>query len=443
MKKKCFVFVLTIPLLLIFSGFFSVVMSQKIRENKPIFYTITVTYDGKDSIGKQSSGGNLLNLKSDTIYVKDKLPEGLIFQGFVANSGVIEAVKQGGDAPCSGYVVDDLKKQDSEYEPNIKNISGKNVYEGNEYKGLSYNNVTNTVEFKINELQAGGEIKVTIVATTPNIDDTNTNDTEKRKDFYNYAEASENDFLVRSNMVYAYIGNDDETLYKLKYILEGSDIPQGAVAPEGQSYAFGEKIVPNSNINVHGYKFDGWSVKSGGVTLSDGSFTMPANDVELVGSFTKLPTYKVSYKIDGDYPSNYIVPKEKNYLENTEVMLDSYLNPGDVIGEYKFLGWKLATNDVSVSNEIFNMPNFDVVIEGKWEKVDDISNPNHNLNFSEFPTDTDISEHKFQEKFKKYEEDVENPQTYDNIYSYVGFMVISGVAIYLIKSKSKGKYFAK
>ena len=97
-------------------------------------------------------------------------------------------------------------------------------------------------------------------------------------------------------------------------------------------------------------------------------------------------------------------------------MLDSYLKPGDVIGEYKFLGWKLATNDVSVSDEIFNMPDFDVVIEGKWEKVDDISNPNHNLNFSEFPTDTDISEHKFQEKFKKYEEDVENPQTYDDVY---------------------------
>ena len=126
MKKKCFVFGLTIPLLLMFSGFFSVVMSQKIRENKPIFYTITVTYDGKDSIGKQSSGGNLLNLKSDTIYVKDKLPEGLIFQGFVANSGVIEAVRQGCDEPCCGYVVDDLKKQDSEYESNIKNISGKN-----------------------------------------------------------------------------------------------------------------------------------------------------------------------------------------------------------------------------------------------------------------------------------------------------------------------------
>lgn len=443
MRKKCFVFVLTIPLLLMFSGFFSVVMSQKIRENKPIFYNITVTYDGKDSIGKQSSGGNLLNLKSDIIYVKDKLPEGLVFQGFVANSGVIEAVKQGGDEPCCGYVVDDLKKQDSEYETNIKNISGKNVYEGNEYKGLSYNNVTNTVEFKINELQAGGEIKVTVVATTPNIDDTNTPNIEKRKDFYNYAEASENDFLVRSNMIHAYIGDSDETLYKLKYIFEGSDIPQGAVAPEEQSYAFGEKIVPNSNISVHGYKFDGWSVKSGGVTLSDGSFTMPTNDVELVGSFNKLPTYKVLYKIDGDYPSNYIVPKEKNYPENTEVMLDSYLKPGDVIGEYKFLGWKLATNGVSVSDEIFNMPDFDVVIEGKWEKVNDISNPNHNLNFSEFPTDTDISEHKFQEKFKKYEEDVENPQTYDDIYSYVGFMVISGVAIYLIKSKSKGKHFAK
>ena len=66
---------------------------------------------------------------------------------------------------------------------------------------------------------------------------------------------------------------------------------------------------------------------------------MPTNDVELVGSFSQISPYKVTYQIEGEGPENYVVPKEKSYYKSNNVTLDT-LKSGDIINGYKFLGWK-------------------------------------------------------------------------------------------------------
>ena len=369
MKKRYIILALIVPMLLIFSGLANVVMSQKVGENKPLFYTITVTYDGRDEKGIESSENNVAGEYSNVINVEDKLPEGLTFEGFVAVNRAIVATKQDSSGSCSGYVVDDVNKNDSEYAAQVETIKEKSVYKGNDYKGLHYDPATRTITFKVNKLQAGGELKVVVATTTPTIDDPNTADIEKRRDFYNYAKASEEDLSVQSDVVHAYMGSDDAELYKVSYSFEGT-VPSGVKVPEEQSYSAGVKVGVAANVNAKGYEFSGWSVKSGGVTISNGSFTMPTNDVELVGSFSQISPYKVTYQIEGEGPENYVVPKEKSYYKSNNVTLDT-LKSGDIINGYKFLGWK-AKSGISENNIIdgtFAMPNNDVGLVGNFEKV--------------------------------------------------------------------------
>ena len=320
--------------------------SVHVFENDELIYYINVYYDGKDVYGVESSDTNISDVNSGYIYVEDKLPEGLIFDGFVTNdTNGIGAVSRVDGTGCPGYVV-----------------GGVN--------GLVYNEETGTVNFKIRNLQAGCMLTVGIKTKTPILEDG-----VNRMDFYNTATATEGLVVKTSNTVHAWIGKEStENLpkYKVTYEFTG-DIPDSVTKlPTEKKYIEGIKVNVDVDAVAPGYNFSGWTVKSGNVVIENGAFNMPANDVVLTGSFTKdesFVPYKVTYKLTStDNPEGYIIPKVKEYYANENVKVDK-LKAGTVFNDYRFSGWRVENNSVAVEDDMFIMPNNDIVFVGSWELV--------------------------------------------------------------------------
>lgn len=330
--------VILIPLIIILFGrSFAATLDNdaRVAPNSDLTYYIDVIYDGTDAKAVTSSDTATADVHSDYIYVEDKIPDGLIFKEFVSTEdGTIGAVKRSDGTSCPGSVVGD-------------------------FAGLDYNESTRTVSFKVKNLQAGCKLTVGIVTTTPAL-------TGKRMDFYNTAFARENDFSTKSNTVHAFMGDEEATLYSVTYKYTGTVPDNVPDAPTVSSYNEGATVGVEAEPNVSNYTFSGWS--STDVTVTNGSFTMPAKNVTFTGSFTEKTTYNVVYSITGDAPDGFVVPSTKSYSYGSDVKLDS-LKTGDVISEYRFLGWTVPST-VTVNDEgIFQMPNTNITITGSFEKI--------------------------------------------------------------------------
>lgn len=382
MKKKSMFSSIFLIMALIFSNFMIVAGEEtdlandsRVQPESELTYYIDVTYDGKDESGATIEAGdeNSSRIASKDIKVADKIPDGMEFVGIVPVNG--ESI--GAATNCSGKVV-----KDSE------NIGGKtgeeNKYDATSsefvYRGVHYTASDRTVRFTVNNLQVGGKITVGVIVKTPSVE------AGQRKDFYNYANGKESNLNKNSNNTHVYIEGENATnvtLNKVTYEYEGT-IPNDAEAllPSEASNAAGVSVGVAAPIVLDGYTFSGWSVKSGGATISDGSFTMPANDVALKGRFTQNTAYTVKYQIVGDKPSGYTKPADSSYPEGQTVTVDS-LTAGTKINGYVFSGWEvdsptsLVINDNKETvdeNEIvtsrdFIMPSNNVVIKGSFNKV--------------------------------------------------------------------------
>lgn len=320
----------------------------EVEENTDLTYYLKVSYDGVDKYGVSSTTTRVSEVNSGVILIEDKIPNGLIFQSFVASSdGSIGAVEQSDpNKACLGKVIDD---------GDVTN---------NSYHGLHYNPDTRMVSFKIENLQAGCELTIGIKTKTPFLDDPNTPVIESRRDFYNFANLNEDDYGDTSETVHAYIGDENELLHKVNYVY--TDAPEGAPALDNSnSYAKNSEVAVNLKPKLEGYEFVGWF--SDDVEIIDDKFIMPANDVTLKGSFRKIDFYNVEYQIDGDVPDEYVLPSSKSYYPGSHVEIDS-LKIGDVIGNYKFLGWQNDEIQLSDESSYFEMPNHNVIFKGKFEE---------------------------------------------------------------------------
>lgn len=339
-KKKIVVFGLSISLfvallIVLINRSFAVPLDDgaRVAPNSDLTYYIDVIYDGKDATAVSSSDTVTANVNSDYIYVEDKLPDGLTFKNFVTTSdGTIGAVKRSDGSSCPGYVVGDSA-------------------------GLVYDNTTRTVSFKVKNLQAGCKLTVGIVTTTPSLP------RGKRLDFYNTAFARENNFTFKSNTVHVFMGDEEAALYTVTYKYTGT-VPDGAPVPEVGSYSAGATVGVEANPTIAGYTFSGW--KTSDTTVSNNSFTMPSKNITFTGSFAAKTKHNVSYTISGTAPEGFVSPSTKSYGTGDDVVLDT-LKVGDVINGYKFLGWSSST--VDLSDGIFQMPNSNVTIIGRFEQI--------------------------------------------------------------------------
>ena len=341
---------------------FAVVLDNdvEVAENSELTYYLNVSYDGVDKNGVSSTTTTVSDINSGYLYVEDKLPEGLIFSGFVTTEdGSIGAVKRGSADSCPGSVVDDTKEESTD--TGVWNDD----YTEYTYHGLHYDATTRTVRFAVKNLQAGCELTVGIRTTTPTIDDPNTPEKEVRRDFYNFATASEEGLVVQSNTVHTFMGSEFETMYSVSYEYAGS-VPENApTLPIPMTYSAGTSVGVAANASLEGYTFSGWTTDD--VLITDGSFQMPEHEVVFQGSFTPVETYSVRYEIEGVTPPGYVLPTEKEYYAGTVVSLDS-LQAGNVFNDYRFLGW--SSSDVTIdSSSEFEMPEQDVVITGRFEEV--------------------------------------------------------------------------
>ena len=349
----------------------------KVEEDSELTYYIDVIYDGKDGEATTSSDTATAQVYSDYIYVEDKIPDGLTFKGFVQSDDgeTIGAVKRSDGTFCAGYVEDGMS-------------------------GLQYNEVTRTVSFRVKNLQAGCKITVGIITQTPTLP-TGIN----RMDFYNTAYGREGSTSINSNTVHVFMGRDNVTPYQVVYQYEG-DVPEGAPdVPLTTTYVAGSTVGVSQDVTVEGYDFSGWSTTD--VSVSNGSFTMPSKNVTFVGSDVKLDSlkvgdvingyrflgwatndvelpamstdastiftmpnnnvqlvgqferisYKVTYQFQGSVvPPNAssLLPAEQSYYPGDTVTTAAYPEASG----YRFLGWYYADE--------FTMPEEDVVIYGEW-----------------------------------------------------------------------------
>ncbi len=371
-NKKVFLPILGFVLAIIaFIGFsYSEILENdvEVEPNSYLTYYLDVNYDGVDRNGVESSDTTTAEINSGYINVSDKIPDGLTFEGFVATSdGSIGAVQRSDETiSCLGKVVDDTE-EDELTETTCEN---GNCY----YHGLHYNESTRTVTFQVKNLKAGCKLTVGIITKTPaTIDDPNTTEVEKRRDFYNYGTAKEDSLTVFSNTVHAFMGREDLLMHNVTYTYTGT-VPSNAPAvPLQTSYVESATVGVAAPVEVEGYTFSGWTTTD--VTVTDGSFTMPNSDVTFTGSFTEIEKNQVIYQIDGTTPSGYVKPSTKEYYPDTNVSLDS-LKAGDVFNGYRFNGW--TSTDVVLPNTsgetlrggpVFSMPDHDVTIRGSFDEV--------------------------------------------------------------------------
>lgn len=332
----------------------------EVEKNSNLTYYLNVKYDGIDVLGRVSSDEVVSEVNSGIIYVEDKIPEGLTFDGFVTtDDGTIGSVERNNsDATCLGKVIDDTNESGNVGVWNNNNTEYT-------YHGLHYDATTRTVSFQVKNLKAGCVLTVGIKTITPtSVDDPNTLARETRRDFYNYGSVSEKIVTAFSNVVHVYMGKSDETLYTVTYEYESGTSNLAPSLPQTTSYAAGSTVGVAPNIYFEGYEFNGWT--SNDVTITDGKFTMPNSNVTIKGSFTQANEHSVTYTLSGTVPNGFEVPSVKNHFTNSIVDVDS-LSSGDVFNGYRFNGW--TSNNVVIDNGAFTMPDQNVTITGSFTPI--------------------------------------------------------------------------
>ena len=345
-------------------SFAEIIDDVRVDVDADLTYYLNVKEDGIDATGIESSDAQIANVLGGRVNVTDKIPEGLIFQGFVTTSdGTIGAVSRADNSiQCPGKVIDDTNEE------TVDTGTWNNDHSEYYYHGLHYNANTRTVSFSAEKIKAGCQLTVGIITKTPaTIDDSSTTPVETRRDFYNTAFAAERGLTATSNTVHAFIGDSSATLYDVTYAYEGN-IPAGApTTPSEESYAQDFTVPVSANPMLEGYTFSGWTTTD--ATVTDGSFPMPGRNVRLVGLWTKNPEstkYNVTYVINGEKPADFMPPAQKQYEAGVSVLLDSTEANANIDG-YRFSGW--STSDATLSETGFTMPSQDVTIIGSFERI--------------------------------------------------------------------------
>jgi len=362
---------------------------SRVQEDSELTYYLKVSYDGVDKEGTESTDSTTAKIYSGSIYVEDKIPDHLIFKGFVTtDDGSIGAVTDADETKsCLGKVYDDTNEEVEDEEA----YSGKWLDEsGNEltceydsstgvrtctnssseevepyqyiYHGLHYYEATRTVSFKVVNLGAGCHLNVGIVTQTPTLKLLGVD----RVDFYNFFTGREQSQNSTSNTVHVYMGKDSVTQYNVSYTYCSTKEDSWPELPATQAYVEGATVGVATPVSMEGYTFTGWTTED--ATVTDDSFTMPASDVTFVGCFEeRTDKYTVTYQIDGEGPTDYVVPSEKEYIVGTTVTVDS-LKEGDELDGYRFKGWTTTDVDITDAGD-FEMPENNVTITGTWEKI--------------------------------------------------------------------------
>ena len=146
------------------------------------------------------------------------------------------------------------------------------------------------------------------------------------------------------------------------------------VSTDGNGTAMADKtsaaagtVVTLSATPKSGYHFKQWQVITGGVTIKDNKFTMPAGNVEVKAIFEKDATpppatteYSVTVTTDGNGTASASLTTA---AAGTEITLTAKADAG-----YHFKQWQVITGGVTIKDNKFTMPAGNVEVKAIFEK---------------------------------------------------------------------------
>ena len=159
-----------------------------------------------------------------------------------------------------------------------------------------------------------------------------------------------------------FVKNPAATEYSVKVSTDGN----GTAIADKTSAAAGT-VVTLSATPKSGYTFKQWQVVTGGVTIEDNKFTMPAGNVEVKAIFEKNATpppatteYSVTVSAESGGTASASPAKA---VFGTEITLTAKADAG-----YHFKQWQVITGGVTIKDNKFTMPAGNVEVKAIFEK---------------------------------------------------------------------------
>ena len=159
-----------------------------------------------------------------------------------------------------------------------------------------------------------------------------------------------------------FVKNPAATEYSVKVSIDGS----GTASASLTTAAAGTEITLTAKADA-GYTFKQWQVITGGVTIKDNKFTMPAGNVEVKAIFEKNATpppapteYSVKVSTDGNGTA---MADKTSAAAGTVVTLTATPKSG-----YTFKQWQVVTGGVTIKDNKFTMPAGNVEVKAIFEK---------------------------------------------------------------------------
>ncbi len=180
-----------------------------------------------------------------------------------------------------------------------------------------------------------------------------------------------------------FVATNDKS-YKVTYRVDGTS-PRSFTpgVPDEKIYASKSTVNVEANLTTDSTEhegkqgnwiFNGWQIESPkGLAQENGQFTMPQEDVVLVGTWRFTPNPKVTYRVEGISPSpSTPVPAEKDYASGSSVNVEANLTTTSTEhegkqGTWTFSGWRIQSPDgLALQSGQFTMPNENVELVGSW-----------------------------------------------------------------------------
>ncbi|WP_367271239.1 InlB B-repeat-containing protein [uncultured Oscillibacter sp.] len=168
---------------------------------------------------------------------------------------------------------------------------------------------------------------------------------------HDYYRTDEHSWVSGDTSKYTITYNFSPVLFGVTYQLDGTSY-------QTQNHYYQNTVAVLPVPAKTGYTFSGWS--SGDITLSEGSFTMPAKNITIQGTYL-IHSNALKYEYAGTVPKNAPpLPPGSAYNYGTTVNVAS---PPTVLG-YAFGGW--TSSNATLTGGSFIMPDNPVTITGIW-----------------------------------------------------------------------------
>ncbi len=161
-------------------------------------------------------------------------------------------------------------------------------------------------------------------------------------------------------------------LFTVTYAWDGAEKPAGAAEsaalPEATEVADGKAYTLPTLAAADNYTFTGWKIGATAEVKAGGSSYTVTGDVTLTAMFVREGYYSVIYSLGDHAAADATVPTQEDTQKDAEVILAGA--PAAAEG-WKFAGWevKQGESDVTVADGKFAMPEGNVTITAKWERV--------------------------------------------------------------------------